>query len=102
MGGQVKHNLNLRMFTSVVEKIMLEGNGAGGAGMVVSWQLEMKKRLFEDYFIINEIRQWLEEITSWYGLENVKASYSHKMLYLPSLTTLVLQNSCLLKVAAIF
>ena len=36
MGGQVKHNLNLRMFNSVVEKIMLEGNGAGGAGMVVS------------------------------------------------------------------
>lgn len=36
MGGQVKHNLNLRMFTSVVEEIMLEGNGAGGAGMVVS------------------------------------------------------------------
>ena len=36
MGGQVKHNLNLRMFTSVVEKIMLEGNGAGGAGKTMA------------------------------------------------------------------
>ena len=35
-------------------------------------------------------------------LENVKASYSHQMLYLPSLSTLVLQNSCLLKLAALF